>query len=82
MIKEHVCKASPIGHDEVDDGMLVFDAEVPELETAISLDNVRTFYEKEAEKIMDVLNKCLPQGTRHALLVKMLQNSPIYYRGI
>lgn len=86
----HVCKAVPIhpgDHDhEVESASLFVEQD---LEVALTLmphansdwrGRQRDFYRAEAERIMSVLDQ-LPQATRHALLILMLERTASFYQG-
>ena len=71
-----VAKASSLGGAAVDTAVLTIDQEIdPGSNTHAE------FYDDQAERVLDVLD-VLPQGTRYALLCKMLAKAPIFYRGV
>lgn len=46
-----------------------------------SLEKAEMFYRAQARDLLRALVGCLPQGTRHALLVELLSHAPNLYRG-
>lgn len=71
-------KAEPMMRSEpVESVTIVIDAKLPDFD---SLALAQERYDVEASMIMDAL-RALPQGTRHALLIKMLEAHPNLYRG-
>ena len=83
MIQVFLCKADSLSNDseEVDNATIDISKPLPDIK-ANSLSDIELFYEKEANSIFEVLKNHLPQGTRHALLRRLLEDSPSYYRGI
>lgn len=77
MMIVNVCKASPLQGEEVRDAHIAIDQPLPEFE---SLDGASAFYRAEAAQIAAAL-KSLPQGTRHQLLLLLLEQAPVFYRG-
>lgn len=79
IISVQVCKAAPIIEAEpVADGVINICGELPEYET---LELAELNYKAEAQKIFDVLFNTLPRGTRHQLMILMLQNTVELYKG-
>lgn len=74
-----VCKADPITDNEpVEDAQINITGKLPEYE---SLKDAEEFYKIQSMKIMDILEKHLPQGTRHQLMIRMLKSTQNLYRG-
>jgi len=73
----NVCKASSMGEKPVEDAHIAIERELP---TINSLAEGASFYRVEAEQIVAAL-KSLPQGTRYQLLLLMLEQAPVFYRG-
>lgn len=77
-----LCKASPITRNEpVEDVEIHIKDELPDYRDKASRE-IEKFYRQEALNLSDVLNKHLPQGTRHQLLILLLQDVENLYRGI
>jgi len=67
-----VCKAKPVGDEVIESVILRLDGAMQPFGVA-SYDDYARFYEAEASKIMEALVN-LPGGTRHQLLIKMLED--------
>lgn len=64
-------KAQPVSENEPIESMaMVFESSVAEFP---SLDEARHAYEDDAQDIADALQRVLPGGTFHALLIEMLK---------
>jgi hypothetical protein len=77
MAKEiiHVFKADPVGDQDIPDVILDFSGNITTItKNEMSLRDVAVAYEIEADKIMQGIGVC-PQGTRHALLIALLEHS-------
>lgn len=47
-----------------------------------SLLEINQYYKQQADSLYKALRKSLPQGTRYQLLIRLLQDHRIYYRGV
>ena len=73
-----VAHYEPIGDDQVTDGaILEVTNELPKMR---DITNSLHFYDDEAVKVMEVLEK-LPQGTIHQLVILLLEKYAVLYRG-
>jgi hypothetical protein len=84
-IIQNICKADPIGeNEEVPNCEIHITKSLPKLKLIGEhvLHDVQAVYELEAKRLMTVLKKCLPQGTRHQLLIELLKDNVNLYRGI
>jgi hypothetical protein len=72
-----ICKASPLGAAPIPDVMLDISETLPSDFGSVGAAN---FYKSEARALMDGLS-VLPQGTRHQLLLLMLESASVLYRG-
>ena len=80
MKKITLSKADPITNKEpVDSIVIEIAGQLPEF--LGDLKECKNFYDNQADLLFNIMINHLPQGTRHALLIKMLQYDPIYYRG-
>jgi len=70
-----VCKADPVAGFKVPDGTIVIRRRLTE-------EAPKKAFERDARAIHDVLCATLPQGTKHCLLLLMLQDAPSIYRGV
>jgi len=74
-----VCKADPTGEQVIESVALHVADSIPRIEGDDYLEAYEHFYIAEADRIMEVL-AALPQGTRHQLLIKMLQDKLCLFR--
>lgn len=82
MKKVIVCKASPITADEPVEGVEIhIEKSLPDFADVKSLEEIENFYKDEAITIYKALRDSLPQGTRHQLLILMLQGELELYKG-
>jgi len=74
-----VCKASPIGHDDIPDAEILIVKTVPEFK---DLPQAAEFYDNDAQDIFDRLTESLPGGTLARLTAKLLnhQASKCYFK--
>jgi hypothetical protein len=77
----HVAKADPALRDdpELESCTLIVDGEVPQLGSAITLKELERYYRTQAELIESALCR-LPGGTRHQLLILLLESNQHLYR--
>ena len=82
MKKVFICKASPITADEPVEGVEIhIEKSIANFDNAESLEEIENFYKAEAMTIYKALRDSLPQGTRHQLLILMLQGKLELYKG-
>ena len=71
--------------DPIDPGNVIDNSSISIVETLnpdnLSLDDLGDLYKKDAEKIYAVLSHHLPRGTRHQLLLLMLEDAKIFSWG-
>ena len=76
----HSCKDNPFGSfQNIDSQVIIIDDEIPK---NMTLPECERFHEKEAEVIMNVLSKTLPQGTYDRLGIMFMQRKVSLYQGI
>lgn len=75
-----VCKADPIT-EPVEGVNLVISDDLPYFHTLKTLEHAEIFYKVQAGIVFNALNESLPQGTRHQLLIIMLEKHVNLYRG-
>jgi hypothetical protein len=68
-----VCKATPVHDGECIEGVVLeINSCIPRNSGLDWEAKMKKFYSSEADTIMEALSQ-LPQGTKHALLIKMLE---------
>jgi len=73
-------KASPITKKKpVESAQITIEIEMPQVG---SLKQAEQIYKRQAKGLLEVLSGALPQGTRHQLLIVLLQDSSNLYKGI
>jgi hypothetical protein len=79
MTKIEIYKADPITNDEsVEDAEIHICREIPK---DITLQDATELFRESAELIYKILENHLPQGTRHQLLIVMLEKHVNLYHG-
>lgn len=79
MSEIHLHKADPIlSSKKIEDVRINIKDSLPK---NLSLDEAKSLYQFEANVLFDRLKNSLPQGTRYQLLLLMLNDSPIFYKG-
>ena len=79
MINLKVHKASPLGKEEAPSVTLTIGEAMKDGFTT-SLEEAEEHFVAEAQTTRTAL-RSLPQGTRYQLLLLMLQDAPVFYRG-
>ena len=74
-----VCKADPTGEQVIETMALIVTNSIPRIEGDDYHEAYDSFFMAEAGRIMEVL-AALPLGTRHQLLIKMLQDKLCLFR--
>ena len=77
-----VYKASPVIHHEpVESVILEINGNLPDDPSLANWQKrINEFYNDQAKIVMEALDQ-LPQGTKHRLLILMLEKQASYYRG-
>ncbi len=81
----YVCKALPTNDEEIPDGAIHIVNKIPTgliVDENMDLESLDTFYKHQAEMIVSVLTRTLPQGTKHKLLGLMLTEWQNLYMGV
>lgn len=78
MTKIELFKADKIGNNDIDDATIIIHGSMksitPDYTESDFYKKAQEKFDEQAEKLFKVLNKSLPGGTMHRLLVKMLDN--------
>ena len=81
-MKVYVCKAMRITKEcKIEDAELHIEKKLPTFRNSTSKE-IDNFFRNEAQSIIKVLRKHLPQATMHQLLIAMLQNTRNTYGGL
>lgn len=78
-----VCKADPIGEDEVEGAILHVTDKLPDFQYQSGKDVLAMameYYQFQAKRVIEALD-CLPQGVRYQVMIEILKESPNLYRG-
>lgn len=75
-----VCKAQPTGDQVIPTVVLKIDGDIPSPKSDNWQEEYEHFYMAQAGLIMEALES-LPQGTRHQLLIKLLQDKLCLFKG-
>jgi len=75
-------KADLLEKEEIPDVYIHITDRLPEFKGKDCFKNAEELYEKEAERLEDILQKCLPQGVKDRLLIKLMKRKVSLYRGI
>jgi hypothetical protein len=76
----YICKADPITRNEpVPDMILNITNPIPDHK---GFEECKKFHQEEAERLAQALFESLPQGTRHELIISLMQREVNLYRGV
>jgi hypothetical protein len=69
-----------IEDQDVESVTLAIDKAIPRVPSGMSLPDAEDLFRSDAQAIRDAL-RSLPQGTKYQLLLLLLNDAPVFYRG-